>query len=102
MLSVSTVEAFDLVPTLDTVLKNRVLIGIADDKCPEKWHHEVFLSLTLGSWLLTLTQCCMGSDILAWRSLYARHHEAWRAYYHEMFDYGIREALCCLGRVRYM
>ncbi|MCO5583523.1 hypothetical protein L7F22_037434 [Adiantum nelumboides] len=66
------------------------------------WHRGFFLALALAAWLLTITQCCLGTDILAWSSLYARHDDAWRAYYHEMFDYGIREALCCLGRAKYI
>lgn len=67
-----------------------------------QWHRHFFLALALVAWLLTIMQCCSGSNVLAWGSLYARHSEAWRAYYHEMFDYGIREALCCLGRARYI
>ncbi|KAH7441341.1 hypothetical protein KP509_03G034200 [Ceratopteris richardii] len=66
------------------------------------WHRSFFLALSLAAWLLTITQCCVGSEIFAWSSLYARQNNAWRAYYHEMFDYGIREALCCLGRAHYI
>lgn len=28
--------------------------------------------------------------------------KAWKAHYREVFDHGIREALCCLGRVKYL
>ncbi|KAK1319527.1 Disease resistance protein [Acorus calamus] len=43
-----------------------------------------------------------GSDILRWRSFYATHDTAWKAHYREIFDHGIREALCCMGRVKYL
>ncbi|KAF6174124.1 hypothetical protein GIB67_029167 [Kingdonia uniflora] len=42
------------------------------------------------------------SDVLRWRSFYATHDNAWKAHYSEVFDHGIREALCCLGRVKYL
>ncbi|EFJ11321.1 hypothetical protein SELMODRAFT_126601, partial [Selaginella moellendorffii] len=58
--------------------------------------------LPIATWLLVLAQCCVGSDVLSWRSLYEMQHEAWRAHYREIFDRGIRELLCCLGRSRYL
>ncbi|XP_031494511.1 uncharacterized protein LOC116260359 isoform X2 [Nymphaea colorata] len=53
-------------------------------------------------WLLVSIQFCIGSDVLRWRSFYATHDSAWRAHYSEVFDHGIREALCCLGRIKYL
>lgn len=53
-------------------------------------------------WLVILIQCFTGSDVLRWRSFYSTHDTAWKAHYREVFDHGIREALCCLGRVKYL
>ncbi|URE04553.1 hypothetical protein MUK42_18956 [Musa troglodytarum] len=47
-------------------------------------------------------RCSTGSDVLRWRSFYATHDTAWKAHYREVFDHGIREVLCCLGRVKYL
>ena len=52
-------------------------------------------------WVGTIVQCATGSDVLRWRSFYATHDIAWRAHYREVFDHGIREVLCCLGRAKY-
>ncbi|XP_044966968.1 diacylglycerol lipase-beta-like isoform X4 [Hordeum vulgare subsp. vulgare] len=54
------------------------------------------------SWVVVVLQCFTGSDVLRWRSFYATHDMAWKAHYREVFDHGIREALCCLGRAKYM
>uniref|UniRef100_A0ACD5UT02 Uncharacterized protein n=1 Tax=Avena sativa TaxID=4498 RepID=A0ACD5UT02_AVESA len=54
------------------------------------------------SWVVVIVQCFMGSDVLRWRSFYATHDMAWKAHYSEVFDHGIREALCCLGRAKYL
>uniref|UniRef100_A0ACD5UCB8 Uncharacterized protein n=2 Tax=Avena sativa TaxID=4498 RepID=A0ACD5UCB8_AVESA len=54
------------------------------------------------SWVVVIVQCFMGSDVLRWRSFYATHDMAWKAHYREVFDHGIREALCCLGRAKYL
>ncbi|XP_039773321.1 diacylglycerol lipase-beta-like isoform X2 [Panicum virgatum] len=54
------------------------------------------------SWVVVIIQCFTGSDILRWRSFYATHDMAWKAHYREVFDHGIREALCCLGRAKYL
>ncbi|EFJ11348.1 hypothetical protein SELMODRAFT_126236, partial [Selaginella moellendorffii] len=63
---------------------------------------DTLVILPIATWLLVLAQCCVGSDVLSWRSLYEMQHEAWRAHYREIFDRGIRELLCCLGRSRYL
>lgn len=44
----------------------------------------------------------MGSDVLRWRSFYATQDDVWKAHYHEVFDYTIREVMCCFGRVEYL
>ncbi|KAL6970825.1 hypothetical protein U1Q18_030509 [Sarracenia purpurea var. burkii] len=51
---------------------------------------------------VAVVQCFTGSDILRWRSFYATEDNAWKTHYREVFDHGIREALCCLGRFKYL
>ncbi|XP_072965575.1 uncharacterized protein [Typha angustifolia] len=46
--------------------------------------------------------CFSGSDVLRWRSFYASRDAAWKAHYREVFDHGIREVLCCMGRTKYL
>ncbi|GBG68218.1 hypothetical protein CBR_g2768 [Chara braunii] len=65
------------------------------------WLKLLLPILAVTSGAVSLLQCCIGADVLAWRSLYAMHDFAWRAHYQEMFDRTIREVLCCLGRSRY-
>ncbi|KAJ8765066.1 hypothetical protein K2173_010543 [Erythroxylum novogranatense] len=50
---------------------------------------------------LPLLQCFAGSDILKWRYYFVSNDDFWRAHYQEVFDHGIREVMCCLGRVKY-
>jgi hypothetical protein len=68
----------------------------------EFWLQTFLACLPVAAWVVAFAQCCAGSDVMAWRSLYRNQDEAWRAHYREMFDYGIREAMCCLGRRRYL
>ncbi|KAJ1286666.1 hypothetical protein BS78_03G369500 [Paspalum vaginatum] len=63
--------------------------------------HILLIFFLVSIWVATITQCTTGSDVLRWRSFYASHDIAWRAHYREVFDHGIREVLCCLGRVKY-
>ncbi|KAJ0977010.1 hypothetical protein J5N97_012484 [Dioscorea zingiberensis] len=64
--------------------------------------HILVVSYLVLVWLVVIIQCITGSDVLRWRSFYATHDTAWKAHYQEVFDYGIREALCCLGRMKYL
>ncbi|KAM0940039.1 putative fungal lipase-like domain, alpha/Beta hydrolase [Dioscorea sansibarensis] len=64
--------------------------------------HTLMVSYLILVWLVVIIQCFTGSDVLRWRSFYATHDTAWKAHYQEVFDYGIREALCCLGRMKYL
>jgi hypothetical protein len=66
------------------------------------WQKTVLVILNVFSWAATVVQCCVGSNMMAWHSLYDMHDEAWRAHYREVFNHGIREALCCLGKSRYL
>ncbi|CAK9277152.1 unnamed protein product [Sphagnum jensenii] len=66
------------------------------------WQKTVLVILNVFSWAATVVQCCVGSNMMAWHSLYDIHDEAWRAHYREVFNHGIREALCCLGKSRYL
>ncbi|KAG9447170.1 hypothetical protein H6P81_013298 [Aristolochia fimbriata] len=75
---------------------------LGQDTGSKSWKRSsMFLFLFL-AWLLAVIQCFTGTDVLRWRSFYATHDSAWKAHYHEVFDHGIREALCCMGRVKYM
>lgn len=78
-------------------------IGNSDqDKTSRAWKRFLVVFFLALVWLVVIIQCFTGSDVLRWRSFYATHDAAWKAHYREVFDHGIREALCCLGRVKYM
>ncbi|KAF6170058.1 hypothetical protein GIB67_042863 [Kingdonia uniflora] len=72
------------------------------DKIGEGWEQISLVVFILVLWFVVIVQCVTGSDVLRWRSFYATHDNAWKAHYSEVFDHGIREALCCLGRVKYL
>lgn len=67
-----------------------------------KWQRNVLILFMVIISYVTPVQCFAGADVLRWRSFYATEDKAWRAHYREVFDHGIREALCCLGRVKYL
>uniref|UniRef100_A0A453G4M5 DUF7358 domain-containing protein n=1 Tax=Aegilops tauschii subsp. strangulata TaxID=200361 RepID=A0A453G4M5_AEGTS len=71
------------------------------DKDVNDWKNILLMIFLVVMWVGTIVQCATGSDVLRWRSFYATHDIAWRAHYREVFDHGIREVLCCLGRVKY-
>ncbi|XP_077211969.1 lipase class 3 family protein isoform X2 [Tasmannia lanceolata] len=75
---------------------------LAQEASDEQWKQILLVAFLILVWLLVIIQCLTGSDVLRWRSFYATQDNAWKAHYHEIFDYGIREALCCLGRGKYM
>ncbi|KAI3764519.1 hypothetical protein L2E82_14530 [Cichorium intybus] len=66
------------------------------------WLYSTAVSFIIMVCFVTLLQCFSGSDVLRWRSFYTNENKAWKHHYHEVFDHGIREALCCLGRVKYL
>jgi hypothetical protein len=65
------------------------------------WKRILLTFFLVSMWVATIVQCAIGSDVLRWRSFYASHDNAWRAHYQEVFDRGIREVSCCLGRTKY-
>ncbi|XP_059632852.1 uncharacterized protein LOC132275397 [Cornus florida] len=67
-----------------------------------KWQRHILVLFLVMVCYVTLGQCFTGTDVLRWRSFYATKDNAWKAHYQEVFDHGIREALCCLGRVKYL
>ncbi|KAJ8767581.1 hypothetical protein K2173_017925 [Erythroxylum novogranatense] len=69
----------------DTQLKRRLLVLLS------------FLASCL-----PLLQCFAGSDIMKWKYYFVKNDDFWRAHYLEVFDHGIREVMCCLGRARYL
>ncbi|XP_038723843.1 diacylglycerol lipase-beta isoform X2 [Tripterygium wilfordii] len=63
---------------------------------------KLLLLFMIMVYFVALLQCFVGPEVLRWRSFYATQDNAWKAHYEEVFDHGIREALCCLGRVEYL
>ena len=66
------------------------------------WKKHIVVAYMILVCFVALVQCFTGSDVLRWRSFYATQDNAWKAHYREVFDRGIREALCCLGRFKYL
>lgn len=66
------------------------------------WQQNILVLLIIMVIFVATTQCFTGYDVLRWRSFYAREDNAWKAHYMEVFDHGIREAMCCLGRSKYL
>ncbi|XVF37801.1 hypothetical protein REPUB_Repub20aG0042200 [Reevesia pubescens] len=66
------------------------------------WKRKIMLLFMITTCCIAIVQCFTGSDVLNWRFYYSTQDDAWKAHYQEVFDYGIREVLCCLGRVEYL
>lgn len=66
------------------------------------WGQKLLVFFMIMVCFVALVQCFTGSDVLKWRSFYATQDNAWKSHYREVFDNGMREALCCLGRVKYL
>ncbi|KAK4566880.1 hypothetical protein RGQ29_002938 [Quercus rubra] len=66
------------------------------------WGQKLLVFFMIMVCFVGLVQCFTGPDILKWRSFYATQDNAWKAHYREVFDNGMREALCCLGRGKYL
>ncbi|CAL0316295.1 unnamed protein product [Lupinus luteus] len=66
------------------------------------WMPKLLSVFMIMVFFVALVQCFTGSDVLRWRYYYETHDNAWKCHYMEVFDHGIRETLCCLGRVKYL
>ncbi|KAJ6680409.1 LIPASE CLASS 3 FAMILY PROTEIN [Salix purpurea] len=67
-----------------------------------KWKTKLLISFVITVFTIPLIHIFVGPAVLRWRSFYQTQDDVWKAHYQEVFDHGIREALCCLGRVKYM
>ncbi|XP_010522218.1 PREDICTED: uncharacterized protein LOC104800916 isoform X3 [Tarenaya hassleriana] len=76
------------------------VLGLTSDSL--EWEKTLQVAFVIAVCFVALAQCFIGSDILQWRSFYTTQDDAWKAHYQEVFDHGIREVLCCLGRAKYM
>ncbi|VYS45129.1 unnamed protein product [Arabidopsis thaliana] len=81
-------------------LPRNCVLGLSPDT--GGWKQTLQVTFLITVCFVALAQCFTGSDILQWRSFYATQDDAWKAHYQEVFDHGIREVLCCLGRREYM
>lgn len=75
-------------------------LGVASNN--RWWKRKLPVLFTILVCFVTLVQFFTGMDVLRWRSFYSTQDHAWKAHYSEIFDHGIREALCCLGRSKYL
>ncbi|KAK3204552.1 hypothetical protein Dsin_018598 [Dipteronia sinensis] len=76
------------------------VLGVASSGI--EWKRKLLLIYLITVCSVALLQCFTGTDILRWRSFYESHDEVWKAHYQEVFDYRIREIMCCFGRVEYL
>ncbi|XVF65517.1 hypothetical protein PTKIN_Ptkin09bG0255600 [Pterospermum kingtungense] len=84
----------------DASQDDQCFVGLAASSSP--WKRRVMILFISTACCIAVVQCFTGSDVLKWRFFYATQDDAWKAHYQEVFDYGIREALCCLGRAEYL
>ncbi|KAH9783869.1 Lipase 3 domain-containing protein [Citrus sinensis] len=84
----------------DRVHPSRCALGVASDG--NGWIRKLLVLFVIFVCFVALVQCFIGSDVLRWRSFYATQDDVWKAHYHEVFDYTIREIMCCFGRVEYL
>ncbi|XP_044500136.1 diacylglycerol lipase-beta isoform X2 [Mangifera indica] len=76
------------------------ILGVASNG--NWWMKKLLVVFVIMVCFVALVQCFLGSDVLRWRSFYATQDDVWRAHYHEVFNHGIREILCCFGRIQYL
>ncbi|KAK8585485.1 hypothetical protein V6N13_050464 [Hibiscus sabdariffa] len=84
----------------DSYLSNGCFIG--GFHISHAWKRKLLLLFLVMACCIAFVHCFTGSDVLRWRFYYASQDDAWKTHYQEIFDHGIREALCCLGRVDYL
>ncbi|KAJ4757979.1 Sn1-specific diacylglycerol lipase [Rhynchospora pubera] len=99
-----TIIQFAMAVYLLVVVANDLSSGVSHKSCfsGKTWKHNSIIALLVITWVVVIMQCFSGSDVLRWRSFYSSHDTAWQVHYREVFDHGIREVLCCLGRAKYM
>ncbi|XP_065867609.1 uncharacterized protein [Euphorbia lathyris] len=76
------------------------LLGMASNG--HYWKQILLVIFVVMACSVPLIQCFAGSEVLRWRSFYSTQDDVWKAHYNEVFDHGIREVLCCLGRIEYL
>ncbi|XP_062109907.1 uncharacterized protein LOC133821780 isoform X2 [Humulus lupulus] len=76
------------------------ILGLVAGSSP--WKEYLLIFFMFMACFITILHCFMGSDVLKWRSYYGTNDDAWKSHYREVFDHGIREVLCCLGRGKYL
>ncbi|WCJ41481.1 lipase class 3 family protein [Euphorbia peplus] len=76
------------------------LLGLASNG--HHWKQILLIIFVVMACVVPLIQCFAGSEVLRWRSFYTTEDDVWKAHYNEVFDHGIREVLCCLGRIEYL
>lgn len=91
---------FILYESFKSIFLNIYNVGMTSNG--NQWKQKLFIVFIIMVCSIPLVQCFAGPDVLKWRSFYATKDDVWKAHYHEVFDHGIREALCCLGRVEYL
>lgn len=76
------------------------IAGVASNG--NRWMQKLLVLFAIMVCFVALVQCFTGSDVLRWRSFYATQDDVWKVHYHEVFDHGIREIMCCFGRIQYL
>ncbi|KAJ6956297.1 hypothetical protein NC652_007398 [Populus alba x Populus x berolinensis] len=74
---------------------SKCLAGTASNG--NKWKTKLLIPFVITVCSVPLMHCFVGPAVLRWRSFYETQDDAWKAHYQEVFDHGIREALCCLS-----
>ncbi|CAN1732026.1 Diacylglycerol lipase-alpha [Linum perenne] len=93
---------FLLFNTMHYISHNQPTTQCVLDKIKSRWEENLLITFTIIGICVPIVQLLVGPDVLRWRSFYETQDEVWEAHYKEVFDYGIREALCCLGRFKYL
>ncbi|KAJ6941282.1 hypothetical protein NC651_007154 [Populus alba x Populus x berolinensis] len=73
---------------------SKCLAGTASNG--NKWKTKLLIPFVITVCSVPLMHCFAGPAVLRWRSFYETQ-DAWKVHYQEVFDHGIREALCCLS-----
>uniref|UniRef100_A0A7C8ZPT0 DUF7358 domain-containing protein n=2 Tax=Opuntia streptacantha TaxID=393608 RepID=A0A7C8ZPT0_OPUST len=81
-------------------MSNGCIIGLLTSN--QLWKQNLLIVFLIVVCFVAILQCFSSADILKWRSFYETQDHAWKAHYEEVFDHGIREAFCCLGRAKYL